>query len=303
MLRGGVSQLGESLRVGERFKEIRFGLQQESNNHRKEGEDSGETNDKRSDGFEPFVNPEGSDENLFVNNYGGNFSQKMELNRKGVETALKIAHLDGQVFLASLPPSRSRSAEAQGEELAAKRFLFFGEKTQKAEEENPYKRVVSVPEGWRIEINDSRITDELTERKLSGKRLQKTFVSRFNGLVKEGIRESVWREKLSSEKDKNFLWKISFSLFNPTLGLMFSVLHKFDPAEVAFEMGITLFAFNIFNIHDTLMQSPLRRNLDHVWEYFMPRVEIDKVARAYAYLAGKGRRLVKEIKEENNCDD
>lgn len=38
------------------------------------------------------------------------------------------------------------------------------------------------------------------------------------------------------------------------------------------------------------------RQTDHPLECFMPPVEVDKVARAYAYLAGKGRTLVREAK-------
>jgi len=98
---GRPNRLSESSKVGERLQEISFGLQQESNNHREEGGNSIEIHDQRSDGFEPFLNPEFKEGDLFVNNYGGNYSQRMELNRRGVERTLQIAHLDGKVFLSN----------------------------------------------------------------------------------------------------------------------------------------------------------------------------------------------------------
>jgi len=296
----GVSRLDGSSKVGERLEEIRFGLQQESNNHRKEGKDSIETHDQRSDGFEPFLNPEFREGDLFVNNYGGNFAHAMELNRGGVKRVLEIAHLNGTVSLTNLQPSRSR-VDMQGNELAAKRFLIFDRKTQKTEEENTYKRVVSAPEGWRIEINDSRITDELTERQLSGKELQRTFINMFNGQFKDALKECVWREKCSSEKDKDFRRKLFFSSVNPTAGLIFSAQDKFDPAQVAYQMGIVLFVFTLSNIFYRLpfiAPFSLGRNIYHPLEYFMPQVEIDKVGRTFAYLAGKGRTLVRDVEEK-----
>jgi len=319
---GGVSRLGESSKVGERLQEISFGLQQESNNHGIKRRDSDGTNDKRSDGFEPFVGKEPQDgqlDKLFVNLYGGNYAQKMELNRRRVERALQIAHLDGKVFLSSLSQSRSRS-EVQGNELAAKRFLVFGERPKEIEED-PYKRVVSVPEGWRIEINDQKITEELMEERLGGEELQKAFIRRFNTLVKQGIRESVLREKLSSAKDIYFRRKLFWSLAFPvSLGIFevpFLIINPSFWMPFYVNFNLAMYGFMNFNDQDSMrrfehMQIRLKdstpnfkdstfslaRNTDSVLEYFLPPVEIDKVGRTFAYLAGKGRTLVREVGEE-----
>ncbi len=290
----------DTLGVERRLQEIRLGLHQKDNEEGEKKESSLKTDGGKPNGFEPFVNPEPQEGYLFVNNYGGAYSQKMELNRKEVERALRIAHLKGQVFLTTLSPSRSRS-EAQGNELAAKRFLFFGEKIKKAEEENPLARVVSVPEGWRIEINDHRLTEELTEkRKLSGKELQQAFIKRFNSQVRDALRECVWREKFSNTKDKDFPYKVIKSLGASLMQLSAQAWrgHIADPGYFLISVGGAAFGFGLMNLFDKVGPENSNRNIDHVWEMFMPQVEIDKVARAYAYLAGKGRKLVKEIKEE-----
>ena len=280
------------------IQEIRFGLQQENNNEEGESEEKGSP--QKSDGFEPFVSQEPQEEHSFVNLYGGAYSQRMELNRGAVERALKIAHLDGKVFLTTLTPSRDRSTEAQSNELVAKRFLFFGEKTQKEEEDNPLYRVVSVPEGWRIEVNDQRITEELTEKRLDGKELQKAFVGKFNGLVKEGLFECIRREKLSSEKDKDFIPKLLNSMAYLSIPHLERFLFSFSPIYLIPNYVIILMFLAQGNARARLTNQGwvFRKHIDSSWEYFMPPVELDKVARAFAYTVGKGRTLVREIKED-----
>lgn len=83
------------------LREIRFSLRQENSGDRKE-EGPRKTNLPKPDGFVPFLDEEPKEEYVFVNNYGGAYSQKMELNRSGVERALKIARLQGKVFLTTL---------------------------------------------------------------------------------------------------------------------------------------------------------------------------------------------------------
>lgn len=276
-----------------------FNIEKEEASEERGGEYSQKTDDYKSHGFEPFVGKEPQDsreDNLFVNIYGGNYSQRMKLNRKGVERALEIAHLEGKVFLTSFSEPRSRP-EAQGNELAARRFLIYDNKKQRAEEENPYKRVLSVPEGWRIEVNDQRITEDLMEKKLAGETLQKAFVREFNKFVKEGIRESVWREKFSSEKDPRFRQKFFISiLYGHFPAVLFAPLAISDPPFYATAaLGLPALQFAVVN---SLSRANFGRiHIDNSLEVFMPPVEIDKVARTYAYLVGKGRRLAREAKE------
>lgn len=303
-----------------RLQEIRFGVHQKDNKEGKEKEGSPKT-----DGFEPFVDPgdpskppQQKEGELFVNFYGGNYAQKMELNRKGVERALQIAHLDGQVFLTTFVPSRQRSAGIQGNELAARRNLFVGEKIEARE--NPLYRVVSVPQGWRIEVNDTRITEELTEKKLAGKKLQNAFINRFNTLLKKGFRECVWQEKLSDEKDKYFRRKLFWSGVNaaiPTSGFIMNPsateLHWFLGGIFIMNGAVNTLAYLTDQkpkITEDVRQKnnpnfkprsfSQYRNIDNPLEVVMPFVEIDKVARTFAYLSRKGRKLVREVRGGKN---
>ena len=307
---GLLPQLGEGLGVGRQIEQIRFGIKQERDNEEKE---SGEEQiPQKTNGFEPFKFDEPQAGDLFVTQYRGNFFHQMQLNRRGVERVLEIAHLDGKIFLSSLSPSRSRS-EAQGDELAARRFVPFDNKRQKVEED-PLSRVISVPEGWGIEVNDAKITEELTERKLDDKELQTAFVGRFNGLVKEGLFECVRREKLSNVKDKdsiknlitNFVYvPILSSVHTVVLTELASYAYHFDNNRLyiaIFDVGFIFLMFTGVNLMDELARREdkrehrrFRKNIDHKWEYFMPSVEVDKVIRTFAYLSGKGRELVREV--------
>lgn len=92
----GVTPSTES-REAFRLREVRLGIYQEDNNGERGEEGSRKGSDQKPDGFEPFLNREFQEEDLFVNNYGGNYAQNMQLNRRGVDRALKIAHLEGKV--------------------------------------------------------------------------------------------------------------------------------------------------------------------------------------------------------------
>lgn len=297
-----------------RLQEIRFSIKEEGGREKREKESSPKT-----DGFEPFVDPydplkppQSKEGELFFNWYGGNYAQRMELNRKGVERALRIAHLDGQVFITNLVPSRQRSAEAQGNELAAKRNLFFGEKMQD-DKENPLYRVVSVPQGWRIEINDTRLTEELTEkRKLSGQELQRTFIRQFNSVLRQAVSKCVLKEKLSRIKDRHYrarlLYSITVNLLAPSLVLSSQVAAGHVAIGITIAAAQSLGATSFLNLltHSSKNNSNMpsdyfsvgRKNVDYALEYFMPSVEIDKVVRTFAYLSGKGRRLVRGAQKE-----
>lgn len=289
---------GEAV-IGARIPELSRMLAAEE---KKEENPQPDNKNVRKDGFEPFVNPEPTNNPLFVNRYNGNFAQQMELNRKGVERVLKIAHLDGQIILTSLNPLRQRSVEANSDgSVTGKRSLFFGEKMQDDEIENPLRRVVPIPEGWRIEINDTRIREELEKGKLTGKKLQKKFIRHFSEQLNQGIMTCTVREKLTGIKDKHFKIKL-FDTLGPVVvhsGLSlfwlyvgFSKFSSIIPIIVGIES--TYIIMNILIQGDK--NYPLRRKMDHKLEYLMPLLEIDKVIRTFAYLSLKGN-LVRETKQ------
>ncbi len=248
-----------------------------------------ERNTMSPDGFEPFGPSDYPNAN-FVNGYRGNFSYIMQINRKAVEKVLKIAHLDGKVYLSSFDASSKRSIEANSDgSITAKRGLFMG---QKIEDENrePLYKVKAVPQGWRIEINDKRMVDTLSEKGLSGEKLKKEFISNFNGFVNAGLLQAVMREKLSEEKDTNFKGKVLLFVLQPVLafGFQFSA-SGINPGSIRFGAIFSLFYIGLGNL---FTYNRLRKT-DNPLEIFMPFVEVDKVARTYSFLQGKGRALVK----------
>lgn len=268
-------------------------------------------------------------QNLFVNRYVGNFAQQMSLNRKAVERVLEIAHLDGKVVLTRFVPSSQSTSEAQGNELAPKRFFPFGEKINRDEEENPLSKVVSIPEGWKIEINDTRIRKELENKQnLTGKELQTAFIKKFNGLVTNKLLECIRIEKLSSKKDRYFISKFCRSALVPVMPITITVFLSNLPSRPLAGLDIwvihvinfvgTFCSYGIFNLlnHQINKENKRRRDrlvkmnnlglesdvpyrkIDHIWEYFMPPLEIDKSIRSVAFILIKGRNLVKVSKEK-----
>jgi len=255
---------------------------------------------KRADGFEPFVNPQPSEDTLFVNGYNGNFAQKMDLNRKGVERILKIAHLDGQVFLTTLSPNRQKSIEANPDgSVSGKQFLLFEAKAGEDEKDSPIplSRVAAVPQGWRIEINDQKLTEELTEKKLGGKELQRTFINMFNGKLKDALRECVWREKFTNEKHN----KLKDKLFLTVTSCGGQILGGIAVAInlTPFTYGVFLFAL-IVGLSSSYIanHTSLKRSTDNILETFLPPLEFDRVGITFAYISIKGRTLVRQTREE-----
>lgn len=275
----------------EDLREVRLDLAKE-----KGGDKDSKDRQKKTGEFEPFVNPEPTNDHLLINGYNGNFAQRMSLNRKVAERVLKIAHLDGKVVFTSLVSSKKPSAEAQGEELVAKRNLFFGEKIEDDNKDNPYHRVIPTSQGWRIEINNTRIMEELEKKKLTGKELENKFIQEFNVHLGQGLWGCIWREKLTTVKDKRLVRKIAanFLAHGPTflLPATLELLLPSLPTNWYSLIGMGLFFQALYN---GILQF---RKLDSLGEYLMPFVEVDKVARSLTYLFLKGNTLVREKEQE-----
>jgi hypothetical protein len=274
--------------------------------------------------FEPFEIPEGDQENnLFVNSYHGHHAKDLELNRRAVEKVLRLAHLDGQVFLSSLPLSRNRSLDANADgSVSAKKSIFWGEKLDE-EKDNPYYRASNILQGWKIEINDQRMMDELMEKKIDPKKRQKIFINKFNSFTMSGLERCIRKEKLSSVKDRYLKNKLISSLIAPAIqmGIILRpsnfALAKYNHWEdvfwATFATFITYFLMNLSSSmikkiieHPygqreekssqklNLKKSSINRKLDHPWEWIMPEVEIDKVVGSFAYLNVFGQKLIRE---------
>lgn len=266
--------------------------------------------------FEPFVSPgEEKKGTLFVNEYNGHYSQAMELNREAVETVLRIAHLDGPVFLTSMPYSRGRSLDANSDgSVSAKNSLFSGKKIDE-ENENPHMKIASLPVGWKIEVNDQAIMANLMERKLDPQNRQKVFIKEFNGLIINGLWDCIAKEKLSNIKDKYFKNKRIWSIIYPAVNAMAVLISQAPLRSIAVQSSALLLTYAFINylslirakdarqIEESLREHGanidhdsnfISRKVDHPWELVMPMIEIDKVIESFAYLSTAGRTLVRE---------
>ncbi len=245
--------------------------------------------------WEP-ISQEPTENNRFLNFYHGNYAQDMEINRKRVEQAIKVAGLEGNVVLTSLSYSRTRSIEANPDgSVASKRGLLWGEKPEDVE--NPYHRITSIPEGWRVEICDQRIMDELSE-KYSAEALKKKTVESINRYLRAGMREAVRREKFTTEKDSHLGVKVISSLAFPAfvVGLSASTGLELKLADL-YGIGAVFLAYWLFNSSMHVSGDEIR-SFQSVYEYFMPSVEVDRFLRGWAYLNLKGRNLVRLHKDE-----
>jgi hypothetical protein len=255
----------------------------------------GQSLPKRNKAFEPFINDEDDDQQgcRFINLYGGNFAKDMQLNKHAVEQVAKIASLDGQIILTSLSPNRQRSIDANSDGSVTSKKRLFWEETVEKEEGNPAFLVTSIPQGWKIEINDQKLTERLAERK-SGKNLRQVFVARFNSLLRQAIFECVRREKLTGEKDDNFYTKLFLSVLSAGIPSLF-FLGGGDGSNAAWLPIDIGFLYGFWNViaHRIPLRGGLHRKIDNFYELVMPLVEVDKVLRSFAYLSIKGRQLVK----------
>lgn len=245
-------------------------------------------------GFEPFVGSEQDSFYLFVNAYNGIYARDMALNRKAVERTLQLAHLDGKVILANSSLSRSRAIDGPNPDgsVAQKRNTVFGAKLED-DKENPLYKVTPIPKGWRIEINDNKLMEDIQKNKnLTAEQTKKQFIGRFNELTRKGLMESVLKEKLTSIKNKDLKIKLFSSLFPPAFAAFSILLDVNSKAAI-----LTILIQNVLiNIQSADRSSYVHRHIDHPFEFTMPMVEIDKVIEAAAYLNTKGRTLVKESK-------
>ena len=249
-------------------------------------------NDRR-DGFEPFLTEPQPDNQRFINMYGGNYSQHMELNRLRAEELMRVGAFNGQIVLTSSSSLRRTSPDVNPDgSVTAKRGLFWGEQVQEEETARPYQ-VLPIPQGWRVEIRDQEILDYLA-REQSTKPLDKRFVVQFNRNLRSAFFEILKKEKIG-DRDPDFKWKIFLTL-PPSIILSISVA---DGLTVEESFWITVFTalfysnINLFGKDRLNSRAHTFRNLESPYEFFMPPVEFDRWVRGAAYLTLKARNLVR----------
>jgi|SRR3989344_3256598 len=241
--------------------------------------------------WEPF-NTEPSFNDRFINLYGGPFSQQMELNRKNAERLLDVAAIEGKVILADKPMNRSRSIAGVNSDgsVTGRRRLFYGERIE--DEDKSQSLVKSFPEGWRVEIPGQEILEELS-RKGSEKPLNKRFASRFNQQLRQALSEIIIKEKLSAEKNPYFANNLLTSLLAPTIAAGWSAFGEFTLLEDISLIGPVLLSYGIVNFLARFLNDERCRSLRSFYEFLMPLIEIDRVARGLLFANLKGRNLVR----------
>ncbi len=236
--------------------------------------------------WEPF-NLEPNPNQKFVNLYSGPFSQQMELNRANADRLLDVAGIQGQIILTDVPMDRSRGIAGINSDgsVTKRRGLFWGEKL---EEDQSQALVKPTPDGWRIEIPGQEIIEELS-RQESKTPLDKRFTGRFNQVIRDSIREIIFREKLTTEKDVRLSSKAILSampLFNGILNGSVALIND------SIILLLTAFAFPLVMYGITNKKFPIRTLKDR-YEYIMPFVEIDRYIRGVIFTKNKGRNLVR----------
>lgn len=141
----------------------------------------------------------------FACNYGGNFSQRLEINRPVIDRFLRIAALDGRILLKEGNSDRFRPAPDINPDgsTTGKGRLRWGEEARVDSQANAnFWRVEQDSEGWVIVFNGGLMIEKLMEQKGSNvRKIEKDFCRAMDGSVKEGLKESLWRDKCSEAGD------------------------------------------------------------------------------------------------------
>ena len=256
-------------------------------------------------GYEPFDSPH-FENNLFRNGYGGNFANRMELNRKVLERFCRIVNFDGAVHLSTMSQPRTLSYDALGNVLIMKGGLVQPSDSR-PKKENPLSEVTSVPQGWNIAINDQELTRQVSEKR-SDIPVEDRFISRFNALLKAGLSGAARRELTTSERHPELRTTVLVTLFD--LGMPFIILgdHFKDlPSIIEYTFISSFFALGNFGIANLLearreeIHQPRRLSMrrmetprDLAVESLRPPVPIDNLALSKLYMSTKGKSLVRK---------
>lgn len=217
----------------------------------------------------------------FVNFYSGEFSAQMELNRQAVERLLAISAIDGIVVFTGLT-SRDQQPAANAESTEA--LLYTTEPT---------------PNGWRIEIDDTRISENSGEDDQRLKMLR--FGDSFNLLLRRSLREIIIRDKLSGVKDINSRKKAFSSLSIFVMQSVITQLNGTQWYDIPEVIAATSASYGAANLLSRYRANRLARNsLTSKYEYFMPLFEIDRAARGLTYLNIHGRKLVRLAEDQGS---
>lgn len=154
--------------------------------------------------FEPFgqtdpkQEPQTPSKYRFINNYGGPYAMKMELNRTAVERFIQLSRLEGIITLSSLPYSRTRlGLEINRDFSVSAKRNPTGDQRRFEKEENPLYQAISAKYGWAIQINGQRILQEIKDKPDKKNKDEERFSREFNRYLHSALLDCLVGEKLS----------------------------------------------------------------------------------------------------------
>lgn len=256
--------------------------------------------------FEPFNSPQ-NEANYFQNNYNGNFSDRLSLNRVAVERFCELADFEGEIHLSTTSRMRGSSYQSLGETAI---IVDKGLTKPKEKSDNPYCKVTSIPQGWLIAINDQEITKAILEKK-SQNPVEDQFVSFFNNCLRQGLSEASTRELASGEKRPAFKKSLAITAYYPlaiTTILADNVHNLGDGLIIGGLIGLlTLNGWGMYTglselvyLKTGIKQTMRDRDMvldnlkDALKTLTRPPMPVDNLIASNVYLETKGRTLVKK---------
>jgi hypothetical protein len=227
----------------------------------------------------------------------------MDLNIKNANRMVDVAALGEKVILTNIPALRSRSIDVNPDgSITSKKGLLWGQKITEPESEKPYQ-ISPIPEGWRIEICDQMITNELMSKE-SRKPLNKRYVDRFNQVLRSALSETVFKDKFTTASDKGNTIKLLIEGAMVSLIGTYTAFYGYQFFELS---SISFYYLQLNLVRNFIGKSISTRNpffplrtLNSFYEYFMPPVEVDRALRGYLFINLKGRNLVQLAGEFKN---
>lgn len=151
----------------------------------------------------------------FVCTYTGNSSQNLEINKAAIGRFSRFSALDGRILLKDGNFNRSHTTHDVNSDgsVTGKRGLHFGKESWNEDRfTTGFMRVEQDPEGWNIALNGQTISEALMVKKGLGVReIEKGFALIADQAVKDGLRESLLRDKCTLTGDPFLFGRLSFS--------------------------------------------------------------------------------------------
>lgn len=261
--------------------------------------------------FEPFIGEEKPNETLpnpeykFINNYGGIYASRLELNRTAIERFISLSRIAGNITLSSLQRSRTRGYMEINSDasVSSKRGLTIGQHNLE-EDGNPYYRINATRDGWMMQVNGEQILQDIHDKPSKKITNEVRFAKVFNGHLRHALKNVLTGEKLTSAKDIFFDQKLATTLMQPAFVIAFnSISYNGNLQDFILKsaFGMLIFAPLGYKIVDFLGKNNFPGSSPEYYDTnsrqglgtFLPPVRIEDVLIGLGYLDFKGRTLVR----------